>query len=176
MNQVACLRATQNLINDNADSLVLGFMHQGQARSISSVAVSVLVAPSAYYFYVIQVRRVTSEAVRAANVREPAEKCLYDVVVHVADAAMPQYGEDAMFEQMTLDFRKMCDRFVAVLRATRCFTAPKPDDANKFRLLQSGERKVVVTNSDHWWSDEQGQGAPLLYSTIEFTLEEAWAA
>ena len=177
MDQVACLLAVQNLININAATLVSGLVHQGQARTIKGTAVSVLVAPVAYYFFVVQVRAASSMAVRSANMREPNERCTYDVIVHVADAAFAQMGEDAPYEQMTLDFRRVTDRFVEVLRNTRCFTAPTPNNTHKFSLPYDGPRKVNVTNLDHWWNDAQtGQSVPILYSTIEFQLEEPWAA
>lgn len=175
MDQVAVLRAVQNLIKTNASTLVSGLTHQGQARGVKTVAVSVLVAPDQYYFFVVQVRRVTSEAMPSRNIREPGEKCTYNMVVHIADVAIAQAGEELPYEDMTLDFRRMTDRFIAVMRSTRCFSAPSPDNENKFCLPAGPGRNVTVTNSDRWWSDDMGNGAAMLYSTVEFNLEETFA-
>jgi hypothetical protein len=176
VNQVSCLRAVQYLINNNAATLVSGFTHQGVARTIDNVAISVLVAPSAYYFFAVNIVRADSIAVPNRNIREPAEQCLYKVMVHVADVAMPQSSDPDTYETMAMDFREMCDRFVTVLRATTCFTAPWPADTSKFFL--GGTRRVSVINADHWWKDaDTGEiGPPILYSTIEFDLEERFAA
>jgi len=176
MNQVNCLKALRNLIIANEATLVAGTYFQGTYRAIQDVALSALDAPRGFYYYLIQVDTVSSQSLaQRSNVRNPHETCLYDCTIHVVDAAFMQADEYMPFEQMTMDFRQLTDRTVALLRGINCMTYP--GTYNEFELYGgSPDRQVRVQNMDHTWEDaENQQVGAMLYSQMKFKLEERWA-
>lgn len=178
MDQKACLLALRKLILDNEATLVDGLSHQGAARSLKTVTVSVRVPPTAYYHILIQIRRSESRTIPEGgkNRYKATEYSVYHCTIHVSDAAFPQKEETNVFEKMTLDFRTLCDRIESMLRDQMKFSADPPNDSSVFNLMKTSggtDREIRVTNLDHNWTEaETMMIGSVLYSTIEFVLEE----
>lgn len=176
MNQAPLLHALKELVEDNEATLVSGFTHQGAARSIAQISLSTLDAPRDFYFVLIVVPEVVSRRALGTRTRkESIEHCTYDCDIHFVDAAFTQPGEELSYQQMTLDFRLMIDRMVAIIRATGCFSADAPYDTTTFEVLNEadGGRVVTVRNEDQSWYDaDEAFLASWLYSTVSFQVEE----
>lgn len=190
MNQVGAQRAIRKLIQDYADILVSGFVHQGEQREIEDVVLSVMTAPRAFYFICVEAANARSQSFggNAGTEGKPQRVGLYELSVHVVDAALSSGDEnEEPYELMHSDFRTLCDRIEAMVCGDEMsgtyaayFTClplciPDPESTSEYRLLrQRGtDRSVRVLNLDTEWQDPNTQQwTPIFYSQIQFSLEE----
>lgn len=177
MNQPALLYALRQLVVDNESTLVSGLTQQDVAREIGQIAISVMDAPVSFYYVLVQIEGADSRSSSSrSNNKAPKEACDYDCAIHIIDQALRQQGDTFAYEQVTIDFRELCDRVIVQLRDTWCFSADSPYDTPKFRLKkESPDRRVRVTNLDQDWYDEgDALVASILYCRLKFRIEETW--
>lgn len=189
MNEVACQRAIQKLIQDYSDVLTYGHIHGGTQRVIQSVALSMFTRPSRYYHIVVQVQQVREASeLPPGNMAKPPRKAIYDCVVHVSDPALPSNvdGEE-QYELAHTYFRTMCDGIAAMIPGAEWHSGgiytsyfeglpiciADPDSNSVFSLTRGrqGDRGVRVQNMDTIDTDNE-VWTPIHYSQISFSLEE----
>lgn len=172
MNQVALLLALREMIVANEDTLVNGFVHQGVERSIHKVTTTVIDPPQGFYHIAIYCSLVVSASRDAGNIVTATEEPIFDCSIFVIDAALQELDEELPYEDMTHDFRTLCDRMVAMLRSTRCFSASSPNDTPKYTIVDP-KHTIRVENADDNWYDNQNQAyGPILFSTIKFKVKQ----
>jgi hypothetical protein len=179
MHQIECQRAIKNLIESGHDTLVSNLSYQGVQRRIDQIATTPLSPPVQFYYVLVYVSGARSFSYGRSNVNKTHEACVYDVDVHLVDAAYQQMGDNVPYGKMSDDFRLFCDRVISLLRDTDRFGAEPPYDEPCFRLLRgegTADRVVRIENLDHNWYDNEGNlvGA-ILYTVLKVQVEEMWA-
>lgn len=192
MNEVGCQRAIRKLIQDHQAVLVAEFQQAGQDRQIADIVLSALTAPRDYYHILVQARetRSTSFGGTVSNQAKPRRGVQYGCTVHVVDVAMPtSVIGDEPYEEVHTDFRNLVGGIAALIcgsywagsatYGTYFESLPlcieDPDSNSKFSMLRGKQRdrEVRVQNLDHNWTDPNSdQWTGVLYSTLDFTLEE----
>jgi len=191
MNGVGCQRAIRRLILDYADVLVAEIEQQGRRREIADVVLSPLTAPRDYYHILVQIRgvRSTSFGGAATNQAKPRRGAQYSCTVHVVDVALPA-GAEEPYEEVHTDFRNLVDGLEALFCGSYwpgsatygtyfaglplCIADPESDSEFSMLRGKTRDREVRVQNMDHNWTEPNSdQWTGILYSTLDFTLEEA---
>jgi len=192
MNEVGAQRAIKKLIDDYKDVLVDGHYQQGTYRAINEITLSVLTPPRQYYHVKVQVRGAEDMSFVDRNTAKPRRKPVYDCMIHVADPAKASgtYWAE-QYELAHTHFRSMVEG-IAALVAGSYWASPingtyytyfqslpicieDPDTNSKFHIVRGGrsDRLIRVQNLDHTWQDPDNEvWTPLMYSTIQFSLEE----
>lgn len=171
MNESQCRTDVRNLINTNKATLVSGITHQGAARVINQITRSTLTPVKSYYFILITVPRVREASTGPASrtVARPLTTAEYPVRIEVADEAKIQADDVEAYDQMELDFEKLCDRIIKLFK----------DQTSGFGTLgltmkksPSGEddRQVEKINLSGTWKDTEGTSFASLYCQINLTL------
>lgn len=192
MNEVGVQRAIKKLISEYSDVLTEGHYLQGTYMDIKEFAFSAITPPKQYYHVKIQVIGVEDMSFPARNIVNPTRNPAYDCMVHVVSLARSSgISLEEPYLKIHTYFRSMVEGMVASISGSYwaspingtyysyfegfpvCIEDPDSDLTCKLVKSPRNDRLIRVQNLDSRWLDPDNEvWVPLLYSTIQFRLEE----
>lgn len=168
MNEAAVREAIKLFIEDNSDTLLEDLNMQGRDRTLT-VARSLFTPPTTYYWTIVHCDAAET-AQRHPNVRS-STRSTYQVIVELADYALPHVEEESIYEESDRQFRLLCDRLVNLVAVAEDFR--DADEENIFVLVNDGVSPTVTkSNIDTIHFDEEGTLVGLILAgIIRFRVE-----
>jgi hypothetical protein len=171
MNEHAARHAVKTAILDNLDDILDGLSAQGNQREMT-VTTSVFTPALKYYWCLV--RSDGARDVQKHTNLHGVYRADYGMIIELADYAIPQPFEDAVYEKMDGQFRLMSDRVVGIIESTDKFCYTKDGVEYCYKLVNDG-RSPVVSKSNIDTIDFDAEGTVIgliLASILRFSLED----